>query len=236
MVVDAKLIYKGDEKTHKTLTLELIEFEVALAVNDWKDHRRGYFEIQILLDIECNGTYKLTTQSENRDLHPLLVVYSYDPNQELSEVITSIENAAKENKGRTKRAQSVATPVNNNNPNRCEMITVDITKDRFNSILSSRGRELLFPLKVSLNSCGGSCDNELSTYPHHAAILSLFLREEPDHEQVKYQKHCIPTEYYPMVVITRSTFDQRTTEILSLSSGTVRRCDCLNTYVNTTST
>ena len=238
-------LFYSDSHTEKFLSTDQssqwIEFEVGQYIMEWNrntsSNRPTHIDFQIISNIGMNRVacddqrLQLTINSDNQDLHPLLVVYSYDPNQELSDFVNTIERAAEEgiqDEDRTRRSTDPATVVTpTTQTNHCQKIDEAMDKVTFNKFLNPFGMELIGPASIPFHYCGGTCENTLSTTPTHASILSLHISEEDSEEKEKYCKYCVPIKYSDLHIIIKKI---SLTEILILKNSLVEDCGCIYSY------
>ena len=234
------------------LSSQWMEFDVGSIVDSWK--ASGIFNIApqgftIQLDylhdngphtnIKCSdSTYRLVIDSlSDINKHPLLIIYTHDSDQTKTDIFKGLEKIIMKTEGLeimekdtvTKRASATeSTPIS------CGQLTqVIVTKAWLNTIFHPYGFMIIGPNKMELNLCGGSCDNVLSSTPHHAALLATYAtRNDTNFEGSQFRKCCVPIGYNAMTIITRSTNTSQARElkIERLEDATARRCGCIFTY------
>lgn len=173
-------------------------------------------------NVHCNSDiFQLVTSIENLDTQPLLIVYSNDPDQSLSEVFQGIEEVEQaemniDSTGNQHRVYDRATST-------CGVQEAVIEKSTLNGIFTNY--QVVLPEKLPLNICGGSCDNTLTITPTHADLLNVYLTQSQI-DRTEYKKCCAPLEYTSYDIFTISTTQPRVFQNQRLSNVSVTRCKC----------
>ena len=170
-------------------------------------------------NIYCNDdTFQLVTSANDLDTQPLLIVFSNDPDQSLSNLLQGLDIVGESSNKQTPPGDR---PVRSTDT--CNVQEAELSKDVLNSVYERY--KVVSPDFIPLNICGGSCDNTITTTPIHADLLNIYISQ--DHiDKSEYQKCCTPLEYASFNIITISTTEPRVIESKLLSNASVTQCRC----------
>ena len=165
----------------------------------------------------------VTAKDNNPDHHPLLMVYTYDPDAENIDYSMLSTMVAVPPTTETRKRQAVAT---NLQPS-CTVHPLEVTKEDLNGIPLIKGHTIHLPASYNAGICGGECETTFPNEPQHAQLIHLLiLRNKFRAHGYSFTQCCAPVQYLPLDVLSVST--QAVVQINRLKNMKIKKCECID--------
>ena len=179
------------------------------------------------------------SSEDNAEHEPLLVIYSYDPAIEQVN-LESILNELNTNTTPTPTVdEGTESPTNTegkrsvvNQPTRCRVKRLEITKDHLNNIPFIKTGDIILPESFNAGICGGVCSNRFPQKSSaHAELVHLLLhtRAFTGLNYSKYQQTCSPVRHRAVEFLVHQKNDGAF-EIIIRNNLQITDCACLEVF------
>ena len=177
----------------------------------------------------------ISSKEEDEEHEPLLVIYSYDPEEEnlnLEAILNRLESASTPGPTGMTEAPTVSERRKRNEPPHCHVRDLYISTTHLNQIkFAGTGQTIILPTSFNAGICGGRCQSQFPRVSsQHAALVHLLLQRRffSGLNYNKYKQTCSPVRYSPIEFLVRGPDDSF--QILIRHNMRITDCDCLDVY------
>jgi len=181
----------------------------------------------------------ISSREEDEEHEPLLVIYSYDPEEDNLNLEAIFNQLESDGTATTPTAVVTEPPTSSgrrkrsgSEPTHCHVRQLSISTSHLNGINFAGPRNtIILPETFNAGICGGICEHQFPRRSsQHAALVHLLLQRRyfAGLNYNKYKQTCSPVKYASVEFLVRGPDD--TFQIIIRHNMRIIACDCLDVY------